>query len=188
MKSRESVASCCEGKTCASSRHSRKPAFQLQEGRVNPAQTLQEFEQRFSKKKLERPKAGLSRGIPTLGCAAFSNVFFARSGAGRPVRGARLSKRNPDFGVCGVFQRFFRTFWSWDTNATHNILHLFLCSAQGKARPEPFERSKTVLAPQTKAQTEDKEGQEVSSNVTITVSSSAQRLSRESPTACKPAE
>ena len=124
-------------------RHLRKPAFQLQEGRVNPAQTLQEFEQRFSKKKLERPKAG-------------------------------VSKRYPDLGGCGVFQRFFRTFWSWDTNATHNILHLFLCSAQGKARPEPFERSKTVLAPQTKAQTEDKEGQEVSSNVTITVSSSAQ--------------
>jgi hypothetical protein len=101
---------------------------------------------------------------------------------------SRTVKRNPDFGVCGVFQRFFRTFWSWDTNATHNILHLFLCSAQGKARPEPFARSKIVLAPQTKAQTEDKEGQEVSSNVTITVSSSAQRLSRESPTACKPAE
>ena len=82
----------------------------------------------------------------------------------------------------------FRTFWNWDTNAAHNILHLFLCSAQGKARPEPFERSKIVLAPQTKAQTEDKEGQEVSSNDTITVSSSAQGLSRESPTACKPAE
>ena len=106
MKSRESVASCCEGKTCASSRHSRKPAFQLQEGKVNSAQTLQEFEQMFSKKKLERPKAGLSRGIPTLWCAAFSNVFFARSGAGRPVRGARLSRGIPTL-ECAAFSNVF---------------------------------------------------------------------------------
>jgi hypothetical protein len=77
MKSRESVASCCEGKSCASSRRSRKPAFQLQEGRVNPAQTLQEFEQIFSKKKLERPKARLPKGIPTLGCAAFYQRLFS---------------------------------------------------------------------------------------------------------------
>jgi hypothetical protein len=45
---------------------------------------------------------------------------------------SRTAKRNPDFGVCGVFQLFFRTFWNWDTSAMHNILHLFLCSAQGK--------------------------------------------------------
>jgi hypothetical protein len=45
------------------------------------------FQRSFTRSGAGRPVRGsrLSRGIPTLGCTAFSNVFFARSGAGTPT-------------------------------------------------------------------------------------------------------
>ena len=103
MKSRESVASCCEGKTCASSRHSRKPAFQLQEGRVNPAQTLQEFEQRLGKKRLERLKARVLEGYSKLGvCGVVTTTLAVRSAAKTHMRRARVLEGYPELGTSGV--------------------------------------------------------------------------------------
>ena len=39
-------------------------------------------------------------------------------------------------------------FWNLETNAAQNIFNLFLCSMEGKQRPEPFTRGNLHPTPQ----------------------------------------
>jgi len=122
-------------------------------------------------------------------------------------KGESKSKGDEEVAKCWGVRRCYTndrdcTFWNRDTNAARNILNLFLCSAQGKQRPEPFRRKLAGPTPQTQeaipkerfirmrigelqagSQTEDKEGQEAGNRKRTLCLSSAQELSRESPAA-----